>query len=53
MRKGRITHLIPSACDITERKRAEDALKEREDALRAILETAADAIITIDSAEPS
>ncbi len=36
------------AYDITERKRAEQALKEREHHLRSILETALDAIISID-----
>jgi PAS domain S-box-containing protein len=34
--------------DITERKKAEQALRDREERLRAILTTAADAIVTID-----
>ncbi|MHA3771318.1 PAS domain S-box protein [Verrucomicrobiota bacterium sgz303538] len=32
--QGRITHLVPSAVDITDRKRAEEALREREERLR-------------------
>ncbi len=36
--------------DITERKRIEDALKENEARLSAILDTAVDAIVTIDNA---
>lgn len=37
--RGRITHLIPSAVDITQRKRAEEALRQSERRLSRILET--------------
>jgi PAS domain S-box-containing protein len=46
---GRVTTLSGVAIDITERKRAEQSLQDKEERLRAILDTAADAIITIDS----
>jgi PAS domain S-box-containing protein len=39
---------VGSCIDITDRKQAEQALKDREQRLQAILHTAADAIITID-----
>jgi PAS domain S-box-containing protein len=45
---GRLIALSGVVVDITERKRAEDALRDREERLQAILDTAADAIITID-----
>jgi PAS domain S-box-containing protein len=45
---GHVTTLSGVAIDITERKRAEQELMASEERLRAILNTAADAIITID-----
>lgn len=46
--EGRRTNFVSIHRDITERKRAEVALREREERLRTILNTAADAIVTID-----
>ena len=45
---GRALGVIAVAQDITERQSAEEALREREARLRSIIETAPDAIITID-----
>jgi PAS domain S-box-containing protein len=45
---GRVTNLSGIAIDITERKRAEQDLLASEERLRAILDTAMDAIIIID-----
>ena len=45
---GKRTNFVSIHRDISERKQAEQALQEREERLRAILNTAADAIITID-----
>ena len=45
---GELTGYIGTCIDITERKAAEGALQDREERLRAILDTAADAIITVD-----
>jgi PAS domain S-box-containing protein len=46
--EGRVTALSGVAIDITERKQAQQALQENEERLQAILDTAMDAIITID-----
>lgn len=48
--KGEIVATRSILVDITERKRAESALKESEDRLARILESAIDAVITIDGA---
>ncbi len=45
---GRLVGLLCSGRDITERRRAEAALRDREERLRTILNTVTDAIITID-----
>jgi len=48
--QGRITHLIPSAMDITERREVEAALREKEALLDAVLEAAPVGIIVADAA---
>jgi PAS domain S-box-containing protein len=45
---GRVTSASTIARDISARKRLEDALRQSEDSLRGILESAMDAIITVD-----
>ena len=45
---GAVRGVVGVALDITERKRAELALRDREERLQAILNTAVDAIFTID-----
>ena len=44
---GRITHLIPSAMDLTARRQAQEALRESEAKFCSIISTAADAIAVI------
>jgi two-component system CheB/CheR fusion protein len=46
--KGKVVGVSGTARDISERKRAEETLRVREELLQAILETVADAITTID-----
>jgi PAS domain-containing protein len=45
---GQLLGAVNMLFDITDRKRAEEAVRDREERLQAILNTAMDAIITID-----
>ncbi|MBA3767107.1 MAG: PAS domain S-box protein, partial [Acidobacteria bacterium] len=47
--RGEIKSVVALVTDITERKRAEEALRESEDRFRTVAETASDAIIMIDA----
>lgn len=47
---GKPYRLVGSVSNISERKKSEQSLHDRESRMRAILETAVDAIVTIDSA---
>jgi PAS domain S-box-containing protein len=46
--KGKCTHLVGSVHDITERKRAEEALKESEEMLRSIFVSTPNSITVVD-----
>ena len=48
-RGGKVTRIIGSILDVTERKQTEESLQARKARLRSILETAPEAIITIDA----
>lgn len=48
--EGRIMGVISSGEDITEKRRMQDALRESEQRLRNVVETAADGILTLDEA---
>ena len=45
---GRVTHLIPSGTDITERKQMEEVLREGKAQFASVISSAMDAIITVD-----
>jgi two-component system cell cycle sensor histidine kinase/response regulator CckA len=47
--QGRCTHLVGSVSDITERKRAEESLRESEEQLKSYIESAGDAIYVIEA----
>jgi PAS domain S-box-containing protein len=50
LRDGRVVRLIGSMLDVTEHRRMQESLEAREARLRSILETAPEAIITINAA---
>ncbi|MDB5802427.1 MAG: signal transduction histidine kinase [Rhodocyclales bacterium] len=45
---GEITHLVPSAIDISDRKRSEAALRQSEEQFRCVVEAAPDGLAMID-----
>ena len=47
---GQVTGAVMSFHDITERRRAEEAMRESEERYRLVTNTASDAILTIDEA---
>lgn len=47
--RGRITHLIPSAMDVTERRRADAALRQSEGRFRLLLDSTAEGIYGLDA----
>lgn len=47
---GRITHLIPSAIDISTRLRSEEALRQNETLLRQVVEAIPDGLMMVDDA---
>ena len=46
--KGRVTRLLTASRDVTERKRADDKLRESEFTVRTLLESASQGIIVVD-----
>ena len=46
--KGKVTRLLTASRDITERKRADDKLRESEFTVRTLLESASQGIIVVD-----
>jgi diguanylate cyclase (GGDEF)-like protein/PAS domain S-box-containing protein len=50
-KEGKLRAILEVARDITQRKRAEDALREREELFRSVTQSATDAIISVDKNE--